>query len=63
MVENYASITYDLVNVKIIFDIIGYIIYYNKEKADVSFSTEVIVDLALLPLIWLLSFINFTLIC
>lgn len=63
MVENYASITYDLINVKIIFDIIGYIIYYNKEKADVSFSTEVIVDLALLPLIWLLSFINFTLIC
>ena len=63
MVENYASITYDLINVKIIFDIIGYIIYYNKEKADISFSTEVIVDLALLPLIWLLSFINFTLIC
>ena len=63
MIENYASITYDLITIKIIFDIIGYAIYYNKEKADVTFSTNVIVDLALLPLILLLSFINFTLIC
>ena len=42
---------------------IGYIIYYSNEKEDIQFSTRVIIDMAMMPLMWLLSFISFTLIC